>query len=92
MDGIPASHTHAPGSYTPYWVAWGVLLAITVAMLAIASPVVLLAGIAVKATIICFWFMHLRVERWDLTATVLVGAFATAAVLFGLIASDGAAM
>jgi len=91
MDGITGGAAQAH-SYAPYWVAWGALLVITVAMLAMGSPVVLLAGIGVKAAIICFWFMHLRVERWDLTATVLVGAFATAAVLFGLIASDGVAM
>lgn len=91
MDGSPGAPAHAV-SYAPYWVAWGALLVLTVAMLAIGNRAVLLVGIGCKAAIICFWFMHLRTERWDLTATVLVCAFATAAVLFGLIASDGVAM
>jgi hypothetical protein len=95
MDGTtdaPVPPLAPAQSHGPTWVAWGALLVLTVAMLAIGHPLVLLAGITAKAAIICFWFMHLRGERWDLTATVLVGAFATAAVLFGLIAVDGMAM
>jgi caa(3)-type oxidase subunit IV len=86
------SGAHAPASYASYWIAWGVLLGITLVMLALAHPTVLLIGIALKAGIICWWFMHLKSERWDLTLTVVLGAFVTALILFGLIAPDGVAM
>ena len=79
---------HGTG-YGGYWIAWGVLLAITVGMLALGQPAVLLAGIACKAAIIVGWFMHLRAERWDFAAIMLVAIFATSALLFGLIATDG---
>lgn len=82
----PASHE---AGYGGYWIAWGVLLAITVGMLALGQPAVLLAGIACKAAIIVGWFMHLRSERWDFAAIMLVAIFATSTLLFGLIAPDG---
>jgi len=94
MEPTPTSpsEAHAPVSYGTYWVAWGVLLIITVIMLAIQQPLVLLTGIAAKAAIICWWFMHLKSERWDLVLTVVLGAFVLSALLFGLIAPDGLAM
>jgi hypothetical protein len=89
-DTATAADTHNP--YATYWIAWAVLLLITLVMLALSNPFVLLLGITIKAVIICFWFMHLKSEAWDLTLTVIVGAFVTAFLLFGLIASDGLAM
>lgn len=82
---------HDPG-YAKYWKAWGILLALTLVMVAISNPVVLLTGIAVKAAIILFVFMHLRSEHAGLILCVLLGAFATSFVLFGLIVPDGLAM
>ncbi|MFN7972577.1 MAG: cytochrome C oxidase subunit IV family protein [Acidobacteriota bacterium] len=78
-------------SYKSYWIAWSILLAITVVMVSIATPAVLLAGIAVKASIIALWFMHLRHERLALTATVIAASLLTCLLLFGLIATDGLA-
>lgn len=80
--------SHQAG-YGGYWIAWGVLLALTVGMLTLGQPVVLLVGIACKAAIIVGWFMHLRAERWDFAAIMLVAIFATSALLFGLISADG---
>jgi hypothetical protein len=86
-------HDHATHgtSYAGYWIAWGILLGITLLMLAIANPALLVAGMAAKATIIALWFMHLRTERLSLTLTVGIGIVVTTLILFGLIAPDGMA-
>jgi cytochrome c oxidase subunit IV len=60
-------------------------------MLVVASPVVVLAGISLKAAIICLWFMHLRYERWDFATIIAVFIFATAVFLALLTYPDGAA-
>ena len=81
-----------------YWITWGVLLALTVAMLwADAASIPRLAFIVfvvlimlTKASIIGANFMHLRSERAGLVLTVIVGLLVTAAVLYGLIAPDAA--
>jgi len=80
-----------PG-YSKYWKAWGVLLVLTVVMVAMANPVVLMTGIAVKAAIILFVFMHLQYEKAGLVLCILIGTFATSVVLFGLLIPDGRAM
>ena len=87
-------------SYRTYWIAWGVLLVLTLLMLIVEatgfSKVVIVVILAVamftKATLIGGWFMHLRFERTALVVSVVVGTLATAACLFLLIASDGVAM
>ena len=89
-DLTATGDTHT--GYKTYWTAWAVLLVITLVMLFLTNPFVLLLGIGIKAAIICFWFMHLKHESWDLTLTVILGCFITAFILFGLIAPDGAAM
>ena len=75
-----------------YFRAWLLLLAITIVMVVLQNPALLIAGMSVKAFVIALWFMHLRYERLDFTLYVLLGLFATALVLFGLIAPDGLAM
>lgn len=82
-------HAHAAADYRTYWIAWLVLLGITLAMIFVGNPTVLIAGMSLKAAIICLWFMHLRYEHRDLLLTVLIGLFATAMVLYGLIIPDG---
>ena len=79
-----------------YWITWGVLLALTVVMLAADGAnisrrgllVLMLGAMAVKATLIAGNFMHLREERAGLVLTVVVGLFVLATVLFALIAPD----
>ena len=84
--------TDTHGSYRPYFVAWFVLLGITVVMLFLQNPAVLIMGISLKAAIIGLWFMHLRQEHADLTAWIAVGLFGSALILFLLIVPDGMAM
>ena len=86
------SQTHTEADYKTYWQAWGVLLVITLAMVFIGSPVVLICGMILKATIIALWFMHLRYERIELVLSVLIGIFAFSLILFFLIVPDGMAM
>jgi caa(3)-type oxidase subunit IV len=81
--------THANGtSYGIYWGAWLVLLAMTVAMVSIANPAVILAGITLKAAVITMWFMHLKYERSGLALTVAVTILFLSLLLFGLISID----
>lgn len=83
---------HAETTYRTYWVAWLILLLITVIMLYLSNPVVLIAGISVKAFIILLWFMHLKYERLAFALTIVASIFFCALVLFGLIVPDGLAM
>jgi hypothetical protein len=95
----PASST-TPGeaadpghhSYAPYWIAWVILLLLTVTMIFIQNPVVLAGGICIKATIICWWFMHLSQEKWDLTATFVIGGLFFAIFMFLLFAVDASSL
>ena len=83
--------------YRFYWLLWAVLLAVTLLMIAIegaslpaaVAVVVLLIGSAIKATLIIFYYMHLKFEHLGLILTVLVGLFATAILMFVLPAYDG---
>lgn len=83
--------------YRFYWILWIVLLAVTLLMIAIESAnlpaalavVVLLFGSAIKATLIIFYYMHLKFEHMGLIMTVLVGLFVTAILMFVLPAYDG---
>ncbi len=82
--------------YKTYWITWFVLLALTLGMLAIDDGpfpklmvlAVLLAAMAVKASAIGAYFMHLRLERPRLVLAVVAGLALTGAVLFGVIAFD----
>ena len=79
-----------------YWVTWAALLGLTVIMLwadnaAMARTVflaVVIGAMVVKATMIAGRFMHLAHEQRALVATVVVGLFVTALVLFVLIVPD----
>ncbi len=83
--------------YRGYWILWGVLLAVTLLMIAIEGaslPTALalslvLFGSAIKATLIIFYYMHLKFEHMQLILTVLVGLFLTSILMFVLPAYDG---
>ncbi len=83
--------------YRGYWIIWAVLLTVTLLMIAIEGAglpaslavVLLLFGSAIKATLIIFYYMHLKFEHLSLILTVLVGLFVTAILMFVLPAHDG---
>lgn len=79
-------------SYRTYWIAWAALLLITLAMVFIGSKPVLATGMLLKATIISLLYMHLKFERTGLILTVVLGIFATTAVLVVVLVPDGMAM
>lgn len=78
--------THA--TYRTYWGAWFLLLILTVAMVAFTNKALIIAGIAVKSSIIALWFMHLKTERWGLAVSVALAILGLTFVLFGLISID----
>lgn len=75
--------------YRAYWIAWIILLAVTLAMVTVESRAVLLGGMALKASIIAAWYMHLKYEKPFFVACIALGILATGFLLFGLIAPDG---
>ena len=89
---------HAPGAnpYKIYWVTWGILLVITVAMLAAESfhlprwflVVFLLAFMMVKATMIGGNFMHLRYEKRTLPWMVGIGILVTTLILYTFVSRE----
>jgi caa(3)-type oxidase subunit IV len=87
-------------SYRTYWIAWIILLALTLVMLLIEAfrlpaaltVLVLVGAMLVKAVLIGGWFMHLRYERLALVLSVVIGTLATAAALFVLLVPDGLAI
>ena len=89
--------TEAAHPYRGYWILWAVLLTVTLLMIAIEGAelpaalavVMLLFGSAIKATLIIFYYMHLKFEHLGLILTVLVGLFVTAILMFVLPAYDG---
>ena len=94
---MTASSAHP---YRGYWILWAVLLTVTMLMIAVEGAnlpaalavVVLLFGSATKATLIIFYYMHLKFEHLGLILTVLVGLFVTAILMFVLPAYDGGHM
>lgn len=89
-SGVGATHAEVP--YSIYVKAWVFLLIVTITMVLISQPAVLILGMSIKALVITLWFMHLRYERLDFVLYVLLLIFATALILFGLIAPDGSVM
>lgn len=88
---------HAQGNpYKLYWVTWGILLVITLLMLAaekLHMPpwvliVFLLAFMMVKAVMIGGTFMHLRFEKTNLAVMVAAGILVTSLILFSYIAPE----
>jgi cytochrome c oxidase subunit 4 len=82
--------------YRTYWIAWAVLLTLTVTMVvldqtAMPSRVlisIMLAAMLVKAAVIAAYFMHLRFERWTLVLGIVLGLPINAAILYILIVPD----
>lgn len=94
-----AEHVEQAGShgYKGYWLIWIILLVVTVTMIVIGESsipqagqaVMLLIGSSIKATLIIFFYMHLRFERFGLVLIVLVGIFVTGILMFVIPAYDG---
>jgi cytochrome c oxidase subunit IV len=90
------SDAHGQNPYRVYWITWGLLLVITVAMLAAESfhlpriflVVFLLAFMMVKAVMIGGNFMHLRFEKSNLGIMVLCGIMVTSLILFAYIVPE----
>ncbi len=89
--------TTAHGSpYKVYWVTWGILLVITVAMLLAEKfhlprlflVLFLVVFMLVKATMITGNFMHLRYEQRNLAFIVAAGLLVTSAILFSFITPE----
>ncbi|HEU0091869.1 MAG TPA: cytochrome C oxidase subunit IV family protein [Vicinamibacteria bacterium] len=88
----------APGTnpYRIYWITWGLLLMITVAMLAaeafhlprIFLALFLLTFMMVKAAMIGGNFMHLRFERRNLSWMVGAGILVTSLILYTFITPE----
>ena len=89
--------TVAEPGYKTYWLTWGILLAMTIAMLVTGSAslpklfaaVLLLVAMMVKASLIGGQFMHLRFEKLGLVLAVTGAILMVSAFLFVLISFDG---
>jgi cytochrome c oxidase subunit IV len=87
---------HGKNPYKIYWITWGLLLVITVAMLAaekfhmprIVLVLFLLAFMMVKAVMIGGNFMHLRFEKSNLGLMVFCGIMVTSLILFAFITPE----
>ena len=83
--------------YRTYWSIWGLLLVLTLAMMAVEAAnfpralavLVLLGAMTVKASFILGWFMHLKFERLALRMTVILATIFTVVFLSGLLVPDG---
>ncbi len=94
-----STHPESVGShgYKGYWILWIVLLVVTMTMIAIgdsqlakaSQAVLLLLGSSVKASLIIFFYMHLRFENRNLILLVLIGIFLTGILMFVIPAYDG---
>ena len=82
--------------YRTYWIAWGVLLTMTLLMVALDQAplphrtfvILMLGAMTFKASLIAAVFMHLRFERWALVLGVVLGLPVNATILYVLIAPD----
>ena len=82
--------------YKIYWITWGILLVITVAMLTaemfhvprIFQVLFLLAFMMVKATMIGGNFMHLRFEKSNLAFMVAAGILVTSLILYAFLVPE----
>src|SRR5262245_66439289 len=94
-----STHTESAGShgYKGYWILWVILLTLTVTMIFIgeskmaepAQAILLLIGSSLKASLIIFFYMHLRFENLNLILVVMVGIFVTSVLMFLIPAYDG---
>jgi cytochrome c oxidase subunit IV len=84
--------------YRVYWVTWGILLVITVGMLAAEKfhmpkwflITFLLTFMAVKAVMIAGTFMHLRFEKRNLAVMVGAGIVVTSLILYAYVSQETA--
>ena len=89
--------THPQAGYKGYWVTWGILLAVTGAMLLaefVSWPKTVVVGflllaMMVKASLIGAHFMHLRFEKPGLILAVAGSILFFGLFLFILISFDG---
>ncbi len=87
-------------TYLKYAGILGILAVLTVVMVFIGESglseppkaVLLLIGSTVKASLIMFFFMHLRFEKMGLVMVVLVGIFVTGVLMFVVPAYDAQAV
>jgi cytochrome c oxidase subunit 4 len=94
-----STHAESVGShgYKGYWLLWIVLLVLTVTMIVIGDSqlskapqaILLLLGASLKASLIIFFYMHLRFENRNLILLVLLGIFLTGILMFVVPAFDG---
>lgn len=94
-----STHAESVGShgYKGYWLLWIVLLVLTVTMIFIGESqlskapqaILLLLGASLKASLIIFFYMHLRFENRNLILVVLLGIFLTGILMFVIPAYDG---
>jgi caa(3)-type oxidase subunit IV len=83
--------------YLQYAKILGVLAVLTLVMVFIGESgmaeipkaALLLLGSSIKASLIIFYFMHLKFERMGLILTVLIGIFVTSILMFVVPAYDG---
>jgi len=83
--------------YLQYAKILGVLAVLTLSMIFIGESgmsqapkaLLLLLGSSIKASLIIFFFMHLKFERMGLIMIVLVGIFLTSLLMFVVPAYDG---
>jgi cytochrome c oxidase subunit IV len=79
-------------NYRLYLRIWVILLVITLLMVFTKNPVILIPGMLAKATLIAFWFMHLKDERKDFIAYIVASILVLSLILFALMVPDGRAM
>jgi cytochrome c oxidase subunit 4 len=94
-----STHAESAGShgYKGYWILWIVLLVLTVTMIFIgdsqlaqtSQAILLLIGSSLKASLIIFFYMHLRLENRNLILLVLIGIFLTSVLMFVIPGYDG---
>ena len=83
--------------YLQYAKILGVLAVLTVSMVFIGESsmveapkaLLLIIGSSIKASLIIFFFMHLKFEKMGLITIVLVGIFVTSILMFVVPAYDG---
>jgi cytochrome c oxidase subunit IV len=97
-DRVVSSGSHEGKEHgnRAYWVTWGILLVLTLAMVVLdSSPLprvalvlCMVAAMLMKVSFIGLTFMHLRAERLSLVLVVVVGLLVTGSFLYMLILPD----
>lgn len=89
-EGHEQDHEHSPLSYRFLTLIWVGLMCLTVVTVAVAkvdlgylNVIVALAVASAKASLVIFFFMHLKYENWIIKSMVLT-AFVILAIAIGL--------